>query len=1295
MTHVPLEATGSPFIFYCSLILVLYGTLKAYEGRNAYRKLIAWGALADMGFVFMALSTAQGLAMVGALLFALFQLTARGLALSAHEALHKTSKNYSSGPMSPQNISMGAMHNPKAAALFALGLLATVGGSPFLVPEGRFFATQGILAANFFASIPALIIVALSSALLVWLHIGAVRTVYLENTVDTPCHAGPCFSQGKVNTTTLLFGLFVLLMGFLRGPLTDICAHMAQVQLEHAPTHVAFALLFGGAFITAIVSTKYPQYLEKLAIGFMALAFISVLLFDGISPMSTLFALLITGMGLVVTLYSAGYMAHGHRLHSYYFFLLLTFAALIGIVTTPHLGAFYGYWELMTLASYFLVVHERTGAQKATVLDAGTKYYIMCAGGALLMLPGLALLGGESASLYAIESITKAMSPFTLKVALMLALAGFAVKAGLVPLHAWLPDAHPAAPSSVSGPLSGIITKLGIFGIVTIILGQAGPTALFQHVPLQENLSWIGYNISFLGGITLIYGELMALRQNDVKRLLAYSTLGQVGEITLILGLGTYLSTVATLTHVVNHAIMKDLLFLGMGALILRTGSRKLEDLRGLGAEMPFTVGCMAIGLLSIMGLPPFAGFVGKYLMIQAAMHEGHWIMAVLIIVGSLVGAVYYTRILRTLIFEKSLEPCAIPKAATSFEQKGFMGLSMGILAALCVLLGVFPQLTQGLIKEAAQMYFASYPLYENILLSMHVSWPIYVAVPMLGALVPFILRKDRLQAGRAAVGILLFTALLVLLFGRHMDNLSFSFALIVPLIGALNMAYALGYMEHSHTQWRFYSFFCAMCAGLIGLASATHLYAFFLFWEIMSSWALYFTIAHEGTKESLHEAFKYFLFNLAGAGCIFLGVCILGAATPLDSLKSFETIHHWHALSKAMGLPLDASSLGNAAYALLALGFVMKAAQLPLRIDWQMHPALAPTPVSGFISSVLLKSALLGLMKLFIILGGGLLLLNSIDLTAIHIVQTLIMWIGGITIIMAAMQALMSSNLKLIFIYSTVSQIGYMVLALAVGTSLGYAGGLLHVINHVFFKDLLFLMCGVLMFQSHKDNLQDLGGIGHKMPFTLAMFTIAGLSVIGIPPTSGFTSKWIIYHALMQEQQPFLALLSLIGSVITLAYIAKFLHTAFMGQPGPHLQQIQDAPKSMRTPMIILAVGCVALGLFPGLMLYPINGILAEYGLQGLEVGLTGVHSGPAAWNATNMFIMMLLAFVGTWKALNYFVAKNHRISPVHSCGLASQESSSRMLPSSVYGGLMTFWRESFIPTFWKTSKAQVKKEK
>ena len=1235
MTQSLSTATDISVVFLLGMVLLLYGTYKAVKERADYRQIILWGALADVGLLGMGMGSTQAAATLGVLLFAIYQVAARGLALAALNSLTE-------GMPLADNLRGAGIRNPAAGRLFALGLLAAVGGSPFLLPEGRMFIMQGIVTGGLWGGLTGPILAAGSAVILVWLHVDAVRAVCLQD-------ADSIERQGCVASRSALgLGVLVALFGLLRGPLTTCLAAYTGAEIAHPAVHPAFSTLFVGAFLTAFCGWKLPQWRDRASVFFFALAFVLVLFGDA-NAAGRFFAIMVTGIGLVVSIYSIGYMAHGHRVTDYQFFLLLTFASLVGIVTTPDLGAFYGYWELMTFASYFLVVHEGT----RTAFDAGLKYYVMCAGGAFLMLPGLMMLGGGSTSFAAIPEAAHFMDPMLLKAALLLALAGFAVKAGLVPLHSWLPDAHPAAPSSVSGPLSGVITKMGIFGMVVILLGQAGYAT--QGMPGQAGFTWLGYGIAFMGGITLVYGEFMALTQDDIKRMLAYSTLGQLGEVALILGLGTWLATTGALAHVFNHAIMKDLLFLGAGALIMRAGTRNLSELKGLGKYMPWTVGCMVVGLISIMGLPPFAGFVGKYLMIQAAVDAGYPFLAVLVLAGSLVGAVYYTRILRTLVFEE--RPAHLPHVK---EAPWSVRLALLILAGASLLLGLAPQLSLSLITPIATQYFTMPASAAALMASVTVPWPCYVAVPLIGAALPAILRRDRKRAGWSAVAVLLLTSFLVLLFGRDLDMLSFCFALIVPLIGALNMAYAVGYMEHSHTQWRFYTAFCCMCGGLIGVAAAQYLFSFFLFWEIMSSWTLYLAIAHEGTKDSLKEAFKYFIFNVFGAGFIFVGVTILGAYTPLTTallLKGAATMPAWAA---------------TAGVALLAAGFVMKAAQLPFRIDWQMHPALAPTPVSGYISSVLLKSAILGLLKLFLLLGGGLMLAGSLNISHEQFIMNVVMWIGGITIIMAAIQALMSSNLKLVFIYSTVSQIGYMVLAVAVGTTLGYAGGMLHVANHVFFKDLLFLVCGAIMLQTHHDDLKDLGGIGRKMPFTLAMFAIAGLSVVGVPPTSGFTSKWLIYHALMQAGQPLLALMSLIGSVITLAYIAKFLHSAFMGQPGAHLEHVEEAPRVMRVPMLLLGLGCIVTGVFPGVMLYPINGILAEYGIKGLDVGLSGVLSGVGAWNATGMAVMMGLAFFAGWKFVRHFVDQNSRITDVHSCGLDPALATSRMQPASLFAGLM-----------------------
>jgi formate hydrogenlyase subunit 3/multisubunit Na+/H+ antiporter MnhD subunit len=1235
MTIPLFTSDGFFFPLVAGIITLLYAAIQAVLQRENPQCLILWGALHDVGILFIAFSANNDVASAGIWLFVTFQAVARSLALVSLSRLTPDSGN----ALMPDNL-RGAGYDNLSGALFALGLLASVGGSPFLVPEGRVLIVQAVLSSATNGGIAALLVMAAATTVFVWLYADAVRRITL-----TPRSEPAAAGSPPGLTLMLALGLLVAVLGLGREVLMDIVCRGFAVPIEHSHPHAAYWHLYAGALVAGALALIGRTKAAGIVVTVFSVLAFSTAYTSAAPPTARFFLLLVTFIGLLVSIYSLGYI-HGEREGWYWFFLPLTFASLAGIVSAEGKEALYGYWELMTFASYFLVVHEGN----RTAFSAGLKYYVMCAGGTLFMLPGLFLLQG----LLDPSGSVLLTNPVWIQGALVLCLAGVAAKTGLVPLHSWLPDAHPAAPSSVSGPLSGVITKMGIFGIVSVILAGAGHAT--NYMPGLFGLSWFGTALVFMGAATLVYGETMALLQSDIKRILAYSTLGQLGEVTLVLGIGTWLATTGSLWHVLNHAVMKDLLFLGAGALILRCGSRNLADMRGLGSQMPWTTASIAVGLVSIMGLPPFGAFYSKFLMIQSSVNAGYIWVAALILTGSLAGGIYYTRILKTLIYDE--RPADLPVVK---EAPLAMRIPLVILAALSLLLCLVPQLPMNHIASVASLCFEPTLADVRVLEALSVPWPVYVIVPIFGALIPAWWYADSHKtAGWSSVFILLLTAALVLLFGQGMDTLSFSFALIVPVVGAINMAYATGYMEHSHTQWRFYATFTCMCGALVGMAASRYLLSFFLFWEIMSSWTLYMTIAHEGTLPSMREAFKYFFFNMLGAGFLFVGMCVVGPLTPFtaDLLRGL-----------APDLSRGAAWLGMA---LLAVGFVMKAAQLPLRIDWQMHPALAPTPVSGYISSVLLKSAVIGLIKLFALVGGSFTIAGIFKGHEQNTITVAVMWIGATTIIYSAIRALQVNGLKLIFIYSTVSQLGYMVLAVGAGGALGYAGSMLHLINHVFFKDLLFLVCGAVMFASHRDSLEQLGGIGRKMPFTLLVCAIGGLSLVGVPPTSGFSSKWLIYHALMQSGQPLLALLSLVGSVLTLAYVAKFLHASFLGQPGSDIEHVHEAPFVMCVAMGILALGCVLTGIFPGLALKPINNILAEYGSIPLDVGLSGVLSGPGAWNATGVFVMFLLAFlVGRWFVQHF---TRLREVDVHSCGLPPEQAISRMGPSSIYGGITSY---------------------
>lgn len=1274
-------------ILVAGLLIMLYGVYKVYRERGRPGLLILWGGLVDLGLALMGLGLGPS-GDVGSIMIVIYHAIARLAAWMGLSGL--VAHPYSC----VANDIRGALHrNPVGAVLLAFALEASLGISPAMTPEGQHLVLHAMAMHSVDVPLggPVLaLIMAAGYTVLLWLSAEVVLQVCFTRPDEPICTDVPLgggsfaralfdreteltgvpygswcpYVANRWSTTPASIGMYVLLtllvvLGLGRFLVQDFGAWVvgidphSLVELE-GPWHLTPLLLYIGSFLVLCPRIVRPVHRARYTLALFLVAF-ALICVDDLAPLSRLFSLIVAGIGALVACYSTNYIEEDGRKHWYWFFLLLTFGALLNIVTTDNLGTLASQWEVMTWASFALVAWERTSKAR----DAAIKYVVICCGAAYLMIVGFFMLGGDFTDYGAIIANLPGRPDDVLRFALAFTLLGFAAKAGLVPLHGWLPDAHPAAPSSVSAPLSGVLTKMGVFGVVVVyfeLLGYKGLAATGTY----GGFTAPGLLVTLMGLCTMAYGEWMALKQQDIKRMLAYSTMGQVGEIFTVLGLGTWLAAAGALAHVLNHAIMKDLLFLCAGGLIFRVGSRNLSDMAGLVRQMPWTVGCMSIGIVSIMGLPPFNGFVSKYLMIVACMDAGQPLIAAALIAASLVGAVYYMRILRTILFDPApARRAPVEKISLS------MRIPMIVLAGLCVILGVAPQTGLSLITPILnEIHFG--PGVGGTLLALpelDVSWPVYVLLPMIGAVVPVFFRKDRVKAGWGSAAVLLLTTLHVVAFGQDLDMLSYIMALFIPAVGVVNLVYAVGYMEHSHTQWRFYAFFLLMTGGLLGVAASSDLFSFFTFWEIMSSWALYFAISHEGSPEALREGFKYFLFNVAGAGFLFLGIGLIVAYAGTGQFAGAAT--------RFSELP---PAVGTAVMILLAVGFCMKAAQVSLRIDWQMHPALAPTPVSGYISSVLLKIAVFGLVKLFLVFGGVYAQSpDASELFAQESVMYAVAWVGAFTLLYSAVQAMLQNSLKLVFIWSTVSQIGYMVLGVAVGTSLGMAGGLLHMANHVFFKDLLFLMVGAVMLRTHADTITELGGVGRKMPVTMFCFFVGSLAAVGVPPTNGFTSKWIIYQALMAEGEPLLALISLIGSVITLAYLARFMHAVFLGQPGRSLDHIEEAPWVMRAPMLLMAFMVILTGVFPGLMLAPINEALAEYGMPSLDVAFYGLAAGPGAWDATAVAALMFVAFGGGWLGLRFLLTRvKVRVAPPHACGHDAALETTRIPPEGLYPALV-----------------------
>lgn len=421
--------------------------------------------------------------------------------------------------------------------------------------------------------------------------------------------------------------------------------------------------------------------------------------------LSGLFLLIIGIVTVAVGLFGPGYVteyAHGdHPLVQLGVFTGLFIAGMQLVVLANDAFLFMIAWELMSLSSYFLVVfhHEQAANRRA-----GFLYLLMAHVGGLAILLGYGVLAtfGDGFSFDAMRAAP--LSPLWASVAFTLAFFGFGMKAGLVPLHAWLPEAHPVAPSHISALMSGVMLKVAIYGFVRMTLDLIG----------DVHWGW-GVAALLIGSISALLGILYAMQQNDLKRLLAYSSIENVGVIFLGLGMALVfigtghkglgaIALVASLFHAFNHALFKSLLFLGAGNVIQRTHEQNIERMGGLLTRLPYTGVFFLIGSMSIASLPPFNGFASEWLTFQAALQAGALDNGVLrILIPFTAAMLALTGALSVACFVKAYGVAFLgqPRSrrarharATAWGMRG----AQGLLALLCLLAGVFPNVMVALI---------------------------------------------------------------------------------------------------------------------------------------------------------------------------------------------------------------------------------------------------------------------------------------------------------------------------------------------------------------------------------------------------------------------------------------------------------------------------------------------------------------------------------------------------------------------------------------------------------------------
>lgn len=456
---------------------------------------------------------------------------------------------------------------------------------------------------------------------------------------------------------------------------------------------VLFAISGGGAVAAgANVLVKHQQYLFDYKTGFSDFS-----CQFRVDSLSAFFLILIGVIVLCVAVYLPGYLRSYERKHSLTSLNFFTAFFILGmylVVCANDIFSFMFSWELMSISSYFLVAYEH---QHAANRKAAFVYLLMAHLSGLLILFGFGILAKLTGSLNFVGMHAVPVTTYWATIAFIVALLGFAMKAGAVPLHVWLPQAHPVAPSHISALMSGVMLKVAIYGFIRFVFYLLG------------NIDWQwGVIVLLLGAASAIFGVLYALTQNNLKKLLAYCSVENVGIIFIALGLSMIfisnghmilgaLGFIAALYHCFNHALFKSLLFLGAGTILQHSHEHDLEKMGGLIHKMPQTALFFLFGCLSVSALPPFNGFVSEWLTLQTALHVVSLKSGVLHIIIPLAAAILaLTSAVAAACFVKVYGVAFLGQARTRHVRRAQdpclgMRLAMGFLAILCLLFGLFP----------------------------------------------------------------------------------------------------------------------------------------------------------------------------------------------------------------------------------------------------------------------------------------------------------------------------------------------------------------------------------------------------------------------------------------------------------------------------------------------------------------------------------------------------------------------------------------------------------------------------
>ena len=873
---------------------------------------------------------------------------------------------------------------------------------------------------------------------------------------------------------------------------------------------------------------------------------------DGLGLM---FASLASFLWIITTVYSTGYM-RGLKEHSqtrYFACFALVIGATMGVSVAANLLTLFIFYEILTVSTYPLVVHHQT----EEAFRAGRKYLVYTlSGGAAVLVGMLALLGaGGGAAITFIPGGNQTVGSISLefaRVALVLLFVGFGVKATLVPEHGWLPTAM-IAPTPVSGLLHAVaVVNAGVFGLLRVMLFLYGPT-LMESLGLQNLVIAVAV-------ITILVGSLFALTQDNLKLRLAYSTISQLSYMILAaavlspLGVsadGRSAAVIAAVFLMVAHGFGKLTMFFVAGAVSVETGKTKVSELDGIGRKMPVTMFAFFLATLSMAGLPPLAGFVGKWYLSVGAWNGGYWWILFVLVLSGVLNLAYFMPI----IFRAFLRPFDGPRG----EARGFLLGPIIATATGTLALGIWTTMPYGPLEIAGRVAAAvtGAGIAVTGSFAAGATVPPFILFLVGGPIVVWLFR------GRVRQALMIILAGLALidtvtlphatewslpfmgyrLVLMRVDSLSYLMGVIFATITFLAVLYAAGFAK----PWM--HMFAMLYAGTsLGVVFAGDWITLLIFWELMAVTSL--LLIWEARGEAVQAGYRYLLFHGFGGAMLAAGITLLilqGSNPTVGPITGF-----WPSL-------------------FIIIGIGVNVCMIPLHTWLPDAYPRAHIAASVFLSVYTTKAAVYLLARAQ----------PSTELVA---------FMGALMAVYGVSFAVFQTNMRKLLSYHIVSQVGYMVAGVGLASwpgisqqiaQLALDGAMAHVFNHILYKALLFMTVGVIIWKTGENTLDKLGGLMRKMPVTAIAFWIAAFSISGVPLFNGFVSKGMVITAAQQTN----TLLFVLLEIASFGTFLSFLKLGYFAFLRPGTVEASDPPLLMKAAMLGAAALCVAIGVYPPLL--------------------------------------------------------------------------------------------------------------